>query len=108
MTPAEFVDQRLEAILSHPDGWGPPHAVELQVLLLIEMGHIAHGRTEDHVYGVTERFSRHLGQRLPGPPLPLAHRLGLKDSANDRFVQVLRDFIEAEYPRQDSNLQPPD
>lgn len=34
---AEFIDARLEAMLSHPHTWGGPEAFELQVLLLLEL-----------------------------------------------------------------------
>lgn len=34
---AEFIDSRLDAMLSHPLNWGGPEAFELQVLLLLEL-----------------------------------------------------------------------
>ena len=93
---SSFLRQRFAAILKRPDGWGPPHAVELQVLLLVEMWHVAHGAAPVHVNGVTQRYDEYLGRTLPGAPTPLAHRLGLDQTANERFVEILRAFIEQE------------
>lgn len=93
---ALFVQARISALLTRPDAWGPPLAVELQLLLLIEMWHIVSGAGRVCADGVTERYDRFVGTVLPGPPFPLATRLGLSDRANDRFVELLRDFLSEE------------
>lgn len=93
----EFVTQRLEALLQRPDGWGPPLAVELQFLLLVEMWHVVQGASTEHVDGVAGRFERFLRTRFPGgPPVPLALRLGLDQRATDEFIDVLKSFLEQE------------
>lgn len=96
MSMSSFLRQRFAAILRRPDGWGPPHAVELQVLLLVEMWHVAHGAAPEHVNGVTQRYDEYLGRTLPGAPVPLAHRLGLKQTADDKFTEILRTFVQQE------------
>lgn len=93
---AEYIQRRLSAILQRPDGWGPPHAVELQVLLLVEMWHVLCGAQQAEVDDVTNRFSRFLARQLPGPPLPLALRLGLTHRSSPQFVELLRQFVEEE------------
>lgn len=90
-----FVQQRTSALLESPDGWGPPHAVELQVLLLVEIQHALRGSPEI-AEGVTRRFAGYLGEILPGPPHPLAIRMGLDDSATKEFVAHLRVFVARE------------
>lgn len=93
---ASFVQERITALLGRPNGWGPPLAVELQVLLLIEMWHIVNGASREHADGVAERYDRFVGSVLPGPPFPLAARLGLGDHANERFIELLREFLSRE------------
>ncbi len=92
----QFVNQRIADLLRAPDGWGPPHAVELQLLLLIEVLHVASGSPPGIVDGVMERFDRYIGTRVPGPPLPLALRLGLQDEANTQFIDLLHGFLQSE------------
>lgn len=96
---ADFVDQRIEALLRTPDGWGPPHAVELQLLLLMEMWLVVRGSAKPVVDGTTERYQRFLARTLPGSPIPLALRLGLVEQSNERFVTILRSFVAAEKAR---------
>jgi hypothetical protein len=92
----DFVEQRLLAILKSPNGWGPPMAVELQVLLLVEMWHVIQGAPSEHVDRTSWRFAAYLGLVLPGPPVSLASRLELTDEASDQFVSILRAFVEHE------------
>ena len=88
-----FVRQRLTSLLTEPDAWGPPIAVELQLLLLVEVLHTIRGSDPD---GVASRYEHHLAARVPGPPAPLADRLGLNGLATSRFIEILRDFSSSE------------
>lgn len=92
----DFVHRRINAMLRRPAGWGPPHAVELQILLLVEMWHVVQGAPKERVDGVMERYDRFLaGVLRPGAPLPLAFRLD--DASTDlRFSEILSAFIQAE------------
>lgn len=90
-----FINKRLAAIFKNTDSWGPPLAVELQVILLIEMWHVNCGRTEYFVYNTNSRFIKFIyrDDRAPGPNnLPLAHQLKLDNSSNEIFVEILKDF----------------
>ncbi len=93
---ASFVQERLARVLASPDAWGPPHAVELQTLLLVEMWHVAAGTSLDIAHRVPERFARFLAMRLPGPPAPLSVRLKLTSRASDAFVAQLAAFVREE------------
>lgn len=96
-TMVAFVRQRVSALLKVPDVWGPPEAVELQLLLLLEMRHVASGASQEETDGVTDRYRRHLGRVVPGPAIPLSARLELTTHANEQFVQVLRNFADLEF-----------
>lgn len=104
VTPPEsmraFVRQRIGALLDRPDAWGPPEAVELQLLLLLEMWQLASGASQEEIDGVFDRYQRHLGRAVPGPPASLSERLGLAARADERFVRVLREFVDTEFARQ--------
>jgi len=91
-----FVRARLKALMERPDAWGPPEAVELQVLLLLEMWHVAAGASREQVDGLLDRYHRYLAAHVPGPPIALAMRLSLSDRANARFVDALQEFIASE------------
>lgn len=91
-----FVMRRISAILAQPDGWGPPFAVEMQLLTLVEMLHSLDGAAEERIQNVTRRFAGFINKRFPGPPLPLAHRLELDDEANEQFTRTLAQFVQAE------------
>lgn len=88
-----FVRQRLTSLLAEPDAWGPPIAVELQLLLLVELLHTVRSSDPDVV---AARYERHLAARVPGAPAPLADRLGLTGSATPEFVDILRVFAATE------------
>lgn len=94
-----FIDQRLYSMLQMPDAWGAPEAVELQVLLLLEVRLKAKGADDEAVSHVQKRYYHFLAQHLPGPPCSLAERLGLGFSANDQFIQLLKSFAQSEYTR---------
>lgn len=92
----EFVHQRISALLDTPDAWGAPEAVELQLLILLEMWHVTQGAPQEEVDGVSDRYDRHIGVAVTGGPVMLAARLGLTTHANERFVEVLREFVMSE------------
>jgi hypothetical protein len=96
---AEFVQQRIAALLTMPDAWGAPESVELQLFLLLEMEHVVHGSPRDVVNDLQDRYRRYLGYVLPGQPVALAVRLGLGERATPRFVELLRGFVEEERTR---------
>lgn len=93
---AAFVHQRTTALLERPDGWGPPAAVELQLLLLLEMGHVAAGAPPEVVDGTMDRYRRYMGRSVGESSLSLAGRLGLTTRSNERFVALLRGFVAEE------------
>jgi hypothetical protein len=100
-----FVRQRVVALFDTPDAWGPPEAVELQLLLLLEMWHVASGASQEETDGVVKRYQRYLRRTVPGPPISLASRLELTTRANERFVEVLRAFAMTELaPRRDQGV----
>jgi len=94
-----LIEDRLAAIFATPNVWGTPEAVELQVLLLVEIRHVLTGE-RNASEAMQRRFTRYIGTVAPGNT-SLASRLGLKDRADaqGRFVETLRSFAEAEANR---------
>lgn len=88
-----FVVERISALLARPDGWGPPLAVELQLLTLVETLHALDGASDERIHSVTQRFSEYLAERVGGAPLPLAERLGLSEQASEAFTRLLAHFL---------------
>lgn len=95
----DFAHQRLRSLLSHPDAWGAPESVELQMLLLLEVRQAALGFSPAEIAEVQRRYAAFLHRQYPGPPVPLAIRLGIAEGATPLFVSVLRDFIKHEFSR---------
>lgn len=89
----QYVRQRLESMLDAPDMWGSPESVELQVLLLVEVGLTAMGMPEVTVNSLGDQYSRLLLTRTGKSSLSLAASLGLRNRANDEFRRVLREFV---------------
>lgn len=92
----EFALDRIKFILKMPDAWGQPHAVELQILLLIELAHVAKDNKKEVIDGVMERYGCYLGIAIPGFNTDLANRLGLTSRANQEFINLLTTFIDVE------------
>lgn len=98
-----WIENRLKMILLRPDMWGPPIAVELQILLLVEMWHISTREARESAWeagekvgSMYERYTRFLETVLPGKCTGLADRLDLTNRSSERFIEVLRDFIKSE------------
>lgn len=91
-----FILRRIEAILHRPDTWGPPRAVELQVLLLVEMWHVVAGASKDRVDDTHIRYDQYLDSVLPANCFDLTGKLGLTNRASDQFVDLLRNFVKQE------------
>ena len=111
MTVSEFVHGRLEALLTRPDGWGPPSSVEDQVLTMVELRHVLVGQPDEVVHETCQRFVRYVGTTVAPGPQTLAPKLGLYERVtggegggyywpraadNDRFIEVLRAWVQAE------------
>jgi hypothetical protein len=96
----EFIDSRIDSILKAPDMWGPPLAVELQLILLLELREVAiEGVTQDRA--VLRRYQVHLKKATNGSGnMMLCDQLGLGHSASESFTQVLRSWVEVERERQ--------
>jgi hypothetical protein len=102
----EFIDQRFTAIMTLPEAWGSPEAIELQVLLLVELRKVALGaQQEDGTPAANTMYSydRFLALSVGGPPFCLAVRLQLKDTPcaadcenRKRFFELLRAFWDLE------------
>lgn len=82
--------------MARTDSWGPPVAVELQVILLMEFWHVARCAPQELVDLTNERFGRFIGTRLPGSCFNLAGRLDLAQKTNEQFVLILTDFVPSE------------
>lgn len=102
----EFIDQRFTAIMTFPEAWGPPEAIELQVLLLIELRKVALGAPQEDgtpAANTMDSYDRFLALSVGGPPFCLAVRLQLKDTPREedcenrkRFFELLRAFWDLE------------
>jgi len=95
-----FVRNRIAALLRTPEmwTWGPLDAVELQVLQLLEVAHVAAGSTPDCAKAVPRRYWEHLeASKLPGYNRTLAGRLGLSQEPDDAFVRILNSFVTREW-----------
>ena len=94
----EFVESRLEAILTDPSGWGSLDSLEPQVLTLLEIRLLLiepQGDTE----AVQARYLDYVDAAIGGPrTLPLTARL---EPGAARVVEVLRGFATCERTWQD-------
>lgn len=94
----EFVESRLEAILTYPGGWGSLDSLEPQVLTLLEIRLVVvepQGDTE----AVQARYLDYVDAAVGGSrTLPLAARL---PPGAERVVEVLRGFAANERAWQD-------
>jgi len=81
-----FIEDRLNAMLSRPAMWGTMFAVEMQVLLLLEM-------TVLHRLSIEEfrkSYCDFINEKAPDPrPVPLAFRV---DDDINRLASILTEF----------------
>lgn len=89
----EFLEQRITTMLKHPNVWGEPHAVELQLILLIECWHVAREKPLEWVDLTQNRFISFIQAAVPhSAPIPLSHRLCLDQRASNEFIALLTSF----------------
>jgi hypothetical protein len=97
-----FVDHRLQSLVTTPEVWGSPESVELQVLQMLQVRALVLVPEQgDRDPGATrEHYVSFLRARFPdAPPMPLAQHVAA-DASLERFVEILRQFIEEERARQ--------
>ena len=92
---ARFARDRLLAVLARPDGWGPPEAIEAQVLLLVDVQLVAYNES-DRVDGIPERFAAFRARHGVGGSLSLAGVLGEGLRSSARFTGLLAAFVDEE------------
>jgi hypothetical protein len=93
----EMMQARLTSLLNQPGMWGPAIAVELQVLLCIDVLLALQGKSREHVDGVPGRYYAFLDEVVPFEvAMPLSIRLDLQHDATDEFVQLLNEFAKRE------------
>jgi hypothetical protein len=96
-TVVRWVDQRIEAVLAAPPMWGSPEAVELQVLLLLEVRALAlrPDQTLAEPRRVLDTYIAHLAQRFPqGGSRPLHELIAGDDEVCSKLAEELRRFDE--------------
>ena len=96
-TVVHWVDRRIEAMLAAPPMWGSPEAVEMQVLLLLEMRSLALRPEQTLVEPrrVLDTYIAHLAQRFPRQGARPLHELIASDDEDcSKLAGELRRFIE--------------
>lgn len=100
-TVVHWVDQRLDAVLAAPPMWGSPEAVEMQVLLLLEMRALAL-RPEQELAEprrILDTYLAYLARQFPRRVgAPLCELVAPDDEGCGRLAQELRGFIQALRP----------
>lgn len=96
----QFIEQRVQAILRTPELWGPPAAVEMQLIQLVELWLVYHGGKPD---SVLRTYREHVTKQLGSPGgtglwRELASRRLLPEDwagseQKERFVGLLRSFV---------------
>lgn len=94
----DFVESRLDAILTYPSGWGSADSLEPQVLTLLELRLVLLEPQAD-TEAVQARYLDYVDAAVGGArTLPLAARL---ESVTAKVVEVLRGFAVRERAWQD-------
>lgn len=98
-----FIDQRIDEILKRPGMWGPPIAVEMQVLTLLDVRSCMSTGFETDPRARIVAWTTHMNDmKVDGPnTMCLTDRLGLTTLFSERFVEVLRVFVEQQRERDD-------
>lgn len=98
-TALEFVESRLDAILTYPAGWGPVDSLEPQVLTLLEL-RLVLVEPQCDTEAVGARYLEYVNEIVGrGDALPLAARL---ESSTVQVVEVLEGFAASERALQDA------
>jgi hypothetical protein len=88
------IDKQIDTILRYPRNWGPPVAVEMLILLLLELRSSLVFQSESDRELLKERYLKFLQEELPeSPPNKL-----LSDRDVDSFRQesILAKFVQRE------------
>ena len=98
-----FITEHMHALFKYPLAWGPPAALEAQLLLLVEMWHVSEDRDMMFVHTSQIRFIDYCERQglLTSPVADcLADRAGVTSSdltnPNHSYLQHLRAFVQAE------------
>ncbi len=104
-----WIDERFVRILEAPPMWGSPEAVELSVLLLVQVRALARPSRELKNPGdVFEAYLSYLRQRFPKQPQrPLFELVGQDDAAYSKLADGLRGFIVTVKQRTTPRRGPP-
>lgn len=90
----DYLDRTLKSVLARWEAWGPAIAVELQVILLAEMWHVANGTsTLIENNALRRRWSDFIGG--PGA-LADQTKADKPYGQKEEFIDSLRDFFERE------------
>lgn len=114
MMPADFVDERLNAMLQHPDSWGGPEAFELQVLLLLESAQTSFaGRSgQESLVAFQDRYAKFLRRDFPKvgarPLSTITDDVRVIAGALKAFREILEAEAEATALAGDSTPEAPD
>jgi hypothetical protein len=98
-----WLDERLEGMLLRPRMWGSNLAVELQVLLLLEMRSLVVDRERENrdPGRVMDAYDAWRTRARLGGNCPLASRFADDKGGSARFTEALRGFVE-EQQREDA------
>ncbi len=95
---AAFARLRLRELLGMPDAWGRPHAVEMQVLLLVEVLLVTAHKEHIHlVANLNQTYLAFLNTKVGGPKNTyLTERLELTERASAQFQSILGAFVQSQ------------
>ncbi len=95
----EFAEERLDAMLARPGMWGSAEAVEMQVLLLLELEAVASTSREvnDTLCWMKVLYRQFIHARVPSAtPAPLAQQIGNDLERLARLLGEFRDEVQKE------------
>lgn len=98
-----FITEHMHALFKYPLAWGPPAALEAQLLLLVEMWHVAEDRDMMFVHTAQIRFIDYCERQglLTSPVADcLADRMGVAECdlihQGHPYLQHLQTFAREE------------